>query len=111
MRHTPSSRQMSNFATSRIMLLNSLKLWLNNEKHEIPVRQSRRTQLIETALAPIRDQIGEEKFERLCAALSLFFGPEAMIVYRDVYPLKTDEARRVKSWAIRALVRATINGA
>lgn len=92
----------------RVMLLNSLKLWLDSDKHDIPLRQSRRTQLIEAALEPIRDRLGDKEFEKLSAALSLFFGPESMIVFSDVFPLDRDEARRVKSWAIRALVRSAL---
>ncbi len=92
----------------RVMLLNSLKLWLENDKHDIPLRQSRRTQLIEAALEPIRDRLKDKEFQKLSAALSLFFGPESMIVYRDVFPLDKEEARRVKSWAIRSLVRSAL---
>jgi len=99
----------SNEAELRVMLMNSLKLWLNNNDHEVPVRQNRRTHLIETALAPVRSQLEKEKFEKLSAALSVFFGPEAMIVYRDVCPLNEDKARTVKSWAVRALVRAALD--
>ena len=98
-----------NEAQLRVMLMNSLKLWLNSDSPTVPVRQSRRTHLIETALAPVRDELGEEKFEKLSAALSVFFGPEAMIVYRDVCPLDEDKARTVKSWAVRALVRAALS--
>ena len=93
----------------RVMLMNSLKLWLNNDNHKIPVRQNRRAHLIETALAPVRDELGKEKFKKLSAALSVFFGPESMIVYRDVYPLDKEQARKVKSWAVRALVRAALD--
>jgi hypothetical protein len=38
-------------------------------------------------------------YKRLCAALALFFGTESMIVF---------EARKVKSWAIHALVEAAL---
>lgn len=93
----------------RVMLMNSLKLWLKNNNNKIPVRQNRRTHLIETALAPVHDELGEEKFDKLSAALSVFFGPESMIVYRDVYPLDEEQARKVKSWAVRALVRAALD--
>lgn len=71
-----------------------------------PVRQNRRTGLIEAALTPARDRITDAQYERLCAALALVFGTEAMIVFSGVLGLDPQTARHVKSWAIRALVRA-----
>jgi hypothetical protein len=38
----------------------------------------------------------------------MIFGPEAMIVFRDVLRLDEQTARDVKSWAVRALVRAAL---
>lgn len=98
-----------NEAQLRLMLAYSLKQWLESDgKHEIPVRQNRRTQLIEAALAPVRDRLDETGYRRLCAALALIFGTESMVVFRDVLPLNEEAARKVKSWAVRALVRAAL---
>jgi len=92
----------------RVMLLNSLRLWLADDKHDVPIRQSRRTRFIETALAPVRDQLEDANYQKLSAALSIFFGPESMIVFQDVFPIDKDKARMVKSWAIRTLVRQAL---
>ncbi|HEY5895272.1 MAG TPA: hypothetical protein VIT91_18780 [Chthoniobacterales bacterium] len=43
-----------------------------------------------------------------CAALALIFGPESMIVCRDVLRIDEKMARKVKSWAVRALVRVAL---
>ena len=94
----------------RAMMLNSLKLSLENGEG-VPVRQIRRMGFIEAALGPVRAKLGKRSYERLCAALCLFFGPESMIVFRDVLPLGKDEARKVKSWGVRALVRAALEEA
>ena len=72
----------------------------------VPVRQNRRSPLIEAALAPVKKRLGRAAYQRLCAALAVYFGPEAMVVFRDVLQLDEKEARKVKSWAVRALVRA-----
>ena len=72
----------------------------------VPERQNRRTPLIEAALAPVKKRLGRAAYQRLCAALAVYFGPEAMVVFRDVLQLDEKEARKVKSWAVRALVRA-----
>jgi hypothetical protein len=50
----------------------------------------------------------KEAYDNLCAALALVFGTESMVVFRDVVPLDEKKARKVKSWAIRALVRAAL---
>jgi AcrR family transcriptional regulator len=74
----------------------------------IPLRQNRRTPLIEAALAPAEARFGKESYERLKAALALIFGSESMIVFRDVLRLDEKAAREVKSWAVRTLVRAAL---
>lgn len=73
-----------------------------------PPRQNRRTSLIEAALAPARARFSTETYENLRAALALVFGTESMVVFRDVLRLSERRARKVKSWAIRALVRAAL---
>jgi AcrR family transcriptional regulator len=92
----------------RALMLNSLKLSLDDGANGVPVRQSRRMGLIEAALAPARAKLDKKSYNRLRAALCLFFGPESMIVFKDVLPMNKDEARKVKSWGIRALVRSAL---
>lgn len=92
----------------RALMLNSLKLSLENGDGGIPVRQSRRMGLIEAALVPARAKLDKKSYNRLRAALCLFFGPESMIVFKDVLPMNKDEARKVKSWGIRTLVRSAL---
>jgi len=72
------------------------------------VRQNRRTALIEGALAPARDRLTDDAYTNLCAASALVFGTESMVVFRDVLPLDPEQARAVKSWALRALVREAL---
>jgi AcrR family transcriptional regulator len=95
-----------NEAQLRLMLAHSLH---EAAESSAPVRQNRRTALIEAALTPLRDRLDSDTYERLCAALALFFGPESMIVFRDVVPLDESAAREVKSWALRAVVRAALS--
>lgn len=75
----------------------------------VPRRQNRRTELIEAALEPVRRQLDREAYETLCAALALVFGTESMIVFRDVLQLSPARARRVKRWAVRALVQTALD--
>jgi AcrR family transcriptional regulator len=79
-----------------------------NGNNPPPVRQNRRTPLIEAALAPARDRLTDDVYATLCAAAALVFGTESMVVLRDVLPLDSERARAVKSWALRALVRSAL---
>jgi AcrR family transcriptional regulator len=93
----------------RIMLAHALTRAIGASAQDAtPVRQNRRTPLIDAALAPARDRLDKAGYERLRAALSLVFGTEAMIVFRDVLPLDKRTAREVKRWMIRTLVRAAL---
>jgi AcrR family transcriptional regulator len=97
-----------NEAQLRAMLAHALRQWIADPDHATPIRQNRRTRLIEAALAPARERLDRATYERLCAALALVLGTESMLVFRDVVPLAPDEARRVKSWAARTLVLAAL---
>jgi AcrR family transcriptional regulator len=93
----------------RLMLASSLARTRDeSDGAAVPVRQNRRTPLIEAALAPARDGLSKAGYARLCAALAMIFGSESMVVFRDVLNMSEPEARKVKSWAARALVRAAL---
>jgi AcrR family transcriptional regulator len=93
----------------RLMLATSIRR--DRGEDAVPVRQNRRLPLIEAALAPSRSRFHDRDYERLCATLALIFGPESMIVFRDVMQIDAETARAVKSWAVRALVRAALQSA
>lgn len=96
----------------RLSLAQSLMtLRSRNRRSAGPLRQNRRTELIEAALAPVRHRMDRQTYDRLCAALALIFGPESMIIFRDVVPRSERQARQIKSWAVRALVRAALTQA
>lgn len=91
----------------RAMLAASLT---ESRQGDVPRRQNRRTPLIEAALAPARDRMSRTEYKNLCAALALVFGTESMIVFRDVLGVDEKTARKIKRWALQALVRAALNG-
>lgn len=93
-----------NEAQLRLMLAASLGRL--SAEGGVPRRQNRRTELIEAALAPARDQFSDAVYQKLRAALALIFGTESMIVFKDVLEMDEKTARSIKSWAVRALVRA-----
>ena len=74
----------------------------------MPVRQNRRTPLIEAALAPAREKLTDDAYDKLRASLAMIFGTESMIVFKDVLGVDEPTARDVKAWAARVLVRAAM---
>ncbi len=93
----------------RLMLASTITRTADQADGEtVPVRQNRRSPLIDAALAPARTKFDDEILAKLRAALALIFGSESMIVFRDVLGLDEPTARAVKSWAVRALVGAAL---
>ena len=98
-----------NEAAIRLMLSATLVRAAGDRADEtVPYRQNRRTPLIDLALAPARGRFKKASYGRLRAALAMIFGSESMVVFRDVLRLDEKTARGVKSWAVRALVRAAL---
>jgi AcrR family transcriptional regulator len=90
----------------RIMLAHALEQAAKGA--EMPVRQNRRTPLIEAALKPARGRMDAKAYKRLKAALALVIGTEAMLVFKDVLQMSDAEAQEVKAWAFRALIDAAV---
>lgn len=98
---------LANEAPLRMFLAHSLERRARGEGDAaLPARQNRRTTLIEAALAPARNQFKPTSLKTLSKALALIVGTEAMVVCKDVLQLDDADARKVKRWAIRALVEA-----
>jgi len=99
---------VANEASLRTMLVHSLEQATEAKEGALPIRQNRRTPLIEAALKPARNQFKAGAIENLSKALALIVGTEGVIVSKDVLQLDDDDARKVKRWAIRALVEAAM---
>ena len=98
---------LGNERALRLMLMHSLERSLEQDgAPSLPARQNRRSPLIEAALEPARQQFKPAALKTLTKALALVIGTEAMLVLKDVLQLDDADARRVKRWAIRALVEA-----
>ncbi len=98
---------VENEAPLRMMLAHSLERRAKRTKDgDVPVRQNRRTQLIEAALSPVRKQFRPTDYDRLKKILALLIGTEAFVVFRDVLNIDDSEANSIKHWAMKALVDA-----
>jgi AcrR family transcriptional regulator len=91
----------------RLMLASALQRSVQtNDAEEAPLRQNRRTPLIEAALAPARSEFKPADFAKLSKALAFMIGTEGMVVAKDVLQLDQAEARKVRRWAMAALIDA-----
>lgn len=91
----------------RRMLAYSIQRGVNgDERTQSPPRQNRRTVLIEAALAPARHEFRPAALKSLVKSLALVIGTESAIVFKDVLQTDDADARKVRRWAIRALVDA-----
>lgn len=90
----------------RIMLAQSLQR--GQDVSDYPVRQNRRTALIEAALAPARDRFDPAALQRLTSALAVVMGTESMVAFSDVLQLDPSNAGDVRRWMIRSLVDAAL---
>ena len=98
---------VANEASMRLMLMQTLQRGIAGPTdQDIPPRQNRRTPLIEAALAPVRAEFKPAALKTLSRALALVIGTEAMVVCKDVLQIDDAEARKVRRFAIRALVDA-----
>jgi AcrR family transcriptional regulator len=98
---------LANETQLRTMLVHSLERRIGGgDDGGLPARQNRRTPLIEAALEPARAQFKPAAMRNLTSALALIIGTEGMVVFKDVLQLGDAEARKVKRWAIRALIEA-----
>jgi hypothetical protein len=99
----------------------AMRLYLDQWMSSVPDdearvgREGRRQRWFTHTLGPLREQLGDARFERTVRALGLLTGIEAMLVLRDVYRLDDDEALAVASWAAeavldRALTEAAADG-
>lgn len=92
----------------RLMLARILERSVTARDADLPLRQNRRTPMLERALEPLGDRMEPELRERLVAALAMIVGTEGMIALTDVAGLDADRARNVRHWAIEALLAAAL---
>jgi AcrR family transcriptional regulator len=77
-------------------------------KAEEAMVRGRRIELLTSAVAPLRRQLGSVRTERLTQALSLVFGTEAFVVLKDIWRLDRESAEEVALWTCHALIRCAI---
>lgn len=102
-------------ATFRAALKLALEQWASRRAgtlgDEPPFKRGHRVDMLQKAIAPLRNQLGEARFERLAQALSLSYGLELLLVLQDIWGLDFDKAQDVAQWTAHALIRTAIEEA
>jgi len=105
-------RMLKYEATHRAALSQALDQWIRRQAgtlgSEPRIVRGNRKSLIRDALAPLKDSLPAQAFDRLAQSLSLIFGIEAIIVLKDIWSLKDEDVRRLALWAAHALVAAAV---
>lgn len=80
-----------------------LRVSLDGEAHELPLRQGRAVGWYREALAPLADEIGDEVVDRVALALRAACGIESRVWLTDVAGLAEQELRELQLWMASAL--------
>ena len=83
---------------------------LNNDEsdRDLPRRSGARKAILDAAIGSLKRELGDRRYERLTAALSLFIGVEAAVVMRDVVKISDEEAREIKVWGANVILQAML---
>ncbi len=102
-----AAQTLENEAALRAML--RLSLQPNPpEPEQLPLRRGRAIVWIEDALAPAREQLGEQATRKLAMAIRCAVGIEALVWLTDVAGLTREEAAELMRWSALALLRSTL---
>ncbi len=100
-------RMLEYEATHRAALSQALDQWTRRQAGtlgaEARIVRGNRKALLREALAPLKNSVGSQTFDKLAQSLSLIFGIEAIIVLKDIWGMDDDEVREVALWAAHAL--------
>lgn len=105
-------RMESYEATLKAALRLALEQWARRNAgvlgDEAPMVRGHRIELLNSAVAPLKDSLSREGFEKLTQAMSLIFGTEAFVVLKDIWGLDRQRAQEVALWTCHALIHAAL---
>ena len=95
-----------NEAQFRAFLKSSMDLWErhNDRDGRGPLRGARRVALVESALAPWKNEFTAAEFRRLVQSVALLTFFEPFLVLKDVFHLENKDADKVIRFALEALL-------
>jgi AcrR family transcriptional regulator len=85
-----------------------LRLALDDDRSELPLRQGRAIGWFTEALEGLRDELGEDGLRRLVLAVRATTGIESLVWLTDIGGLSRADAAELMAWSARALVRQAV---
>ena len=102
-------------STFKAALKLSLEQWARDRAgtlgEERAFKRGHRVELLQKAIEPLRDELGNKRFLRLARALSLTYGLEVLVVLKDIWGLSSRQMQDTARWAAKALVDTALNEA
>lgn len=99
-------------ATFKASLKLSLEQWAKRQAgtlgNEPAFKRGHRIDVLQAAIAPLRETFSEAQFLHLAQSLSLSYGLEVLLVLKDMWGLSFEDAQSVAQWTASALVNAAI---
>jgi len=74
-------------------------------------RRGFRRRLLRRAAAPLKEQLGNKRFNRLLKALSVVYGIEPYVVLKDIWETGDREIEAITTWMVDALLDAALRDA
>jgi len=71
-------------------------------------RRGFRRGLLHRAAAPLRQQLGRRRYDRLMKALSIVYGIEPYVVLKDIWGSADREVEEIAGWVVDAMIEAAL---
>jgi len=101
-------RYLRTIIDSEPQLRTMLRLSLEAERGELPLRQGRVIGWLEDALAPLRERIGAAAVRRLAITIRSATGIESFVWLVDVAGQSRDDALKIMRWSASSLLDAAL---
>ncbi|PHI30550.1 TetR/AcrR family transcriptional regulator [Budvicia aquatica] len=98
----------------RAALLLSLQQWAENRSQEMNAKpgvvvnekliRGHRKQILSLVTEPLKDRLSAELREKVIHSLSLVYGSEVFMVFKDIWQLDNDEVQSITQWMAKAIL-------
>jgi len=113
--HELVDRTYSRFREYEPHMRAALQLALEHQSLEVaglleeePFRRGQRTEILDIAVAPLKERLPKKEYARLLRALAVVYGIEPMVILKDICHASDRETEAVVRWMMDALVDAAL---
>ncbi len=92
-------------AAIQISLKQSAEERASKHKNKHPFVRGNRVEFLKRAVAPLKDEVGDETFLKAVRALSMIYGTEVFLVLKDIWRLELDEIIDIVRWTAEGIIK------